>query len=60
MNIADMAYLIIEPRTDHRGGFIVTLDGETLFSADLKASCRDFVSGWRNAERHFYKMEKAI
>ena len=55
MNIADMAHLIIEPRTDHRGGFIVTLDGEILFSADLKASCRDFVSGWRNAERHFHK-----
>jgi hypothetical protein len=57
MNIADMAHLIIEPRTDHRGGFIVTLDGQQLFSSDLKASCIDFVSGWRNAERHFYKSQ---
>jgi hypothetical protein len=53
MKVEDMAALVIEPRIDHRGGFVVTLNGKILFSSDLKASCIDFVSGWRNAERHF-------
>lgn len=51
--VEDMANLILAPRTDHRGGFEVILNDKVLFSSDLKASCIDFISGWRNAERHF-------
>jgi hypothetical protein len=59
MKIADMTDLIIQSRNDdHRGGWIVTLpNGHIVFSADLKASCIDFVSGWRNAERHILKSQ---
>jgi hypothetical protein len=53
MRVEDMANLILAPRTDHRGGFEVILNEKVLFSSDLKASCIDFISGWRNAERHF-------